>query len=326
MPPDDAAPRTTPTVVITACGTATAHGLARSLRERWGAEIRIVGVDAGPLELVAGRALFDACHRVPLITEPGFDAALDAVLASEQEPVYRPLMDAEIARAARRAADGTLPPGVQVPWPGVVAAETCADKLVLAEQLTRAGVPVAPTWPAREVPWDARGIVTKPRNGFGSIGVRVFSTEAELERDRPVLPEDHVGQPMLAAPEVTVDAWRAKGGETRAVARERLGVRGGVATKCRVYEDDGLAAIAEQLAEALQLSGSFCFQVMHDAGVPLVTDLNARPGGATRMTVVAGVDLHCAPFAEHWGLPFEGALEPIAASLLVLRHFEEELV
>jgi hypothetical protein len=65
---------------------------------------------------------------------------------------------------------------------------------------------------------------------------------------------------------------------------------------------------------------------MHDAGRPLVTDVNVRPGGATRMTVIAGVDLHCAPFAEAWGLPFDGALERLARPRLVLRHFEEELV
>lgn len=325
MPPDHATPRATPTVVITACGTATAHGLARSLRERWGTAVRIVGVDAGPLELIAGRSLFDSCQRVPLLTDPGFDAALDAILEAEHEPIYRPLMDAEIARAARRAADGTLPAGTHVPWPGVLAAETCADKLELAARLGEAGVPVAPTWLARDVPWDVRGVITKPRAGFGSIGVRAFTSEAELEHDRALLPNDHVGQPMLAEPEITVDAWRSAGAATRAVARERLGVRGGVATKCRVYEDDALATLAGQLAEALELTGSFCFQVMHDAGAPLVTDLNARPGGATRMTVVAGVDLHCAPFAEHWGLPFADALEPLTEPRLVLRHFEESV-
>lgn len=287
--------------------------------------MRIVGVDAGPVELVAGRSLFDLCQRVPLLTDPGFDAALDAILSAEHEPVYRPLMDAEIARAARRAADATLPAGVHVPWPGLLAAETCADKLALAARLDDAGVPVAPTWLACDVPWDARGIITKPRAGFGSIGVRVFTSEAELEHDRSLLPHDHVGQPRLTEPEITVDAWTATNGATRAVARERLGVRGGVATKCRVYEDDALTALARRLAEALELTGSFCFQVMHEAGAPLVTDLNARPGGATRMTVVAGVDLHCAPFAELWGLPFAQALEPLSAPRLVLRHFEEEV-
>src|SRR5690606_15755291 len=111
----------------------------------------------------------------------------------------------------------------------------------------------APSWPAPDVPWDPRGVVTKPRDGFGSVGVRVFATSDELERDRDVLRSDHVGQPRLDEPEVTVDAWRSAGGSTRAVARERLGVRGGVATKCRVYEDDGLAGIASRIGDALDV-------------------------------------------------------------------------
>lgn len=316
-----------PVALITACGTATAYGLVRTLRERWGEAIRLVGTDAGDLRLVAGRELLDECHAVPLLSDPGFDAALDTILAAEAPVVYRPLIDNEIARAARRAAGGLLPDGVVVPWPGVTAAEACADKLALAGLLTTAGIAVAPTRPAATVPWDPRGVVTKPRGGFGSIGVRIFESEAALERERPHLPAGHIGQPLLAGPEVTVDAWRSAAGTTRAVARERLGVRGGVATKCRVYEDDGLAALATRIGDALDLRGSFCFQVLHDAdGAPLLTDLNARPGGATRMTVLAGADLLCAPFAELWGLPFEGAGEPLAEPRIVVRHFEETLV
>ena len=313
-----------PTVVITACGTATAYGLVRSLRDRWGDSVRIVGTDAGDPRLVAGLNLLDACHRVPLLDDPGFDTALDAILAREGPVVYRPLMDAEVARGARRAADGELPGDVVMPWPGVTAAEACADKLALAALLEEHQIPAAPTWPAREVPWDRRGVVTKPRGGFGSVGVRVWETEAELERERDRLPDDHIGQPRLEAPEITVDAWRAESGATRAVARERLGVRGGVATKCRVHEDDALAGLAARTGDALDLRGSFCFQVLQDDDGPAVTDLNARPGGATRMSVVAGADLLCAPFAELWGLPFPGVGLPLAETYVV-RHFEEEL-
>lgn len=316
-----------PCVVVTACGTATAHGLVRTLRERWGDAVRITGADAGDPRLIAGRALFDVTHRVPLFGDPGFDAAIDAILRDERTAVYRPLIDAEIAHAARRDADGELPAGAHVPWPGATAAKACADKLAIAETLADAGIAAAPSSPVHAMRWDPRGVVTKPRAGFGSIGVRRFATEAEFARERPHLPADHIGQPLLAGPEITVDAVAFGDGRVRAVARERLGVRGGVATKCRVHEDERLAAIAAAIAEALTFRGPFCFQVMHDEnGDPHLTDLNARPGGATRMTVVAGVDLLCAPFAELWGLPFDDIFSALHGERHVIRHFEEELV
>ncbi len=316
-----------PCVVVTACGTATAHGLARTLRERWGDSIRIIGADAGDLRLIAGRSLFDAIHLVPLFGDAGFDAAIDQILSEEAPVVYRPLIDSEIAHAARRDAGAELPPGARVPWPGVAAATACADKLALAAALDAAGVAAAPSSPAHETRWDPRGVVTKPRGGFGSVGVRRFATETEFLRERPHLPAGHIGQPLLAGPEITVDAVAFADGRVRAVARERLGVRGGVATKCRVYEDDHLAAIAATIAAALSFRGPFCFQVMHDEdGDPQVTDLNARPGGATRMTGVAGADLLCAPFAELWGLPLDDIFLPLRDERFVVRHFEEEVL
>lgn len=316
-----------PCVVISACGTATAYGLVRTLRERWGDAIRIVGADAGDLRLVAGLELFDLCQRVPAFSDPAFEPAIDALLAAEAPVVYRPLMDPEIAAAALRAEAELLPAAVTVPWPGARAAQVCADKLLLARELESAAIGVAATQLARDTAWDERGVVTKPRGGFGSQGVRLFDDRRSFERERPHLPAGHVGQPLLAEPEITVDAFTAADGTTRAVARERLGVRGGVATKCRVFEDKPLADLAERIAGALDFRGPFCFQVMHDAGgAPLVTDLNARPGGATRMTTVAGVDLICAPFAELWGLPFGDDMARLEQERWVVRHFEEELV
>lgn len=311
-------------MVITAAGTVTAYGLARSLRDRWGSDVTLVGADTGPPELVPAEPLLDDCRRVPASDDPDFPAALDAVLRDHAPVLYVPLIDSEIAAAAARAEAGTLPDGVTLPWPGARAARLCADKLALAEELLAAGLPAAPAARAAEADWSPEGVVVKPRDGFGGRGVRAFTDRHELERARDTFTDDELAQPLLAPPEITVDAVALRDGRVRAVARERLAVRGGVATKARVFEDAELAALAARLAEVLGLRGAFCFQVMHDGdGRRLITDLNARPGGGTRMTVAAGVDVLCAPFADLWELPVSDLMSPLQDDRIVVRHFEE---
>ena len=85
-------------------------------------------------------------------------------------------------------------------------------------------------------------------------------------------------------------------------------------------EDESLTALACRLADGLELSGPFCFQVIADA----ITDVNPRPGGGTRMSVAAGVDLHSAALADAWGQPFE--LPRLAREYFVVRHWEEEVM
>lgn len=296
-------------VLVSAAGTATAYGILRSLRERWGDRLRLVAADINPPHLVAAAAVADATHTVPLAADPEFTAAITGLLRAEGATVWWPVVDLEIVVAAglRDAL-----PGVRLLAPPRATAELCLDKLALARRLDALGLPTPPTWPAEEARWQPGGLVLKPRRGFGSRGV-VF---AEREQDL-VRAGDLVAQPRLTGPEVTIDALRTRDGATRAVARERLEVKAGVSTKARVYEDEVLSDLAARLADGLELTGPFCFQVIAGA----ITDVNPRPGGGTRMTVAAGVDLHSAALADALGEPF--ALPRLERERFVVRHWEE---
>lgn len=293
---------------VGAAASLTAWGIVQSLKDRW-PEVHVIAADSGPRERCAASAIADAFVQVPSALEPGWLDAMCAGLREHRVDTLVPVHDLEIVAVAEALDAGALgdpPPACTAPPQH--AARVCLDKLEAGRRLEHAGVPVPRTLPGGD---DFDGpCVVKPRTGVASRGVRLLDDGAQ--RTAVERTEAYVVQQRLHGPEVTVDAF----GTRRAVARERLEVRAGVASKCRVFADDGLAALAADVARALGLEErAFCFQVIDGR----VTDVNPRPGGATRMTVVAGVDVHTAMAAAAWGEDPEPYLPALAREVHVAR-------
>lgn len=280
---------------VGAAGSATGWGVVQSIRERWPDAV-VVAADTNPAHLVAAAADADAFVQVPPADDPAFVGALRDGLAAHRADTYVPIHDIEILAAARAREAGALG-DVRCTAPSAAAAALCWDKLRTARALEAAGVPTPETRPG-DAAWDGPCVV-KPRSGVGSRGVRLTDGAARTPEERT---DAFVVQARCAAPEVTVDALHGRDG-VAAVCRERLEVRAGIATKARVFADAALTDLAREVARATGLTGAFCFQVMRDprTGAWRVTDVNPRVGGATRMSVAVGVDVHCAMLAEAWG-------------------------
>lgn len=305
-------------VLASAAGTATAYGLLRSLRHRWGDSLRLVAADINPPHLVAAATVADATHHLPLAIDADFETRAMQLLRDEGVTIWWPVLDAEIVIAADLRERGALG-DVTVIAPSRATAEVCLDKLAVAERLISVGLPTPPTQRLEDAAWEPAGMIVKPRSGFGSRGVRIATSEAELDAIRAHAEPGLVAQPRLQGAEYTIDALHTRAGVTRAVARERIETKAGVSTKVRVFEDDELTVLAARLADAFDLTGPFCFQVIAGA----ITDVNPRPGGGTRMTVAAGVDLHSAAVADVWGQTIE--LPRLDRERFVVRHWEENV-
>lgn len=315
-------------VWIGAAGTTTSFGLLRSLRDRWGDRVRAVTGDTNPRELVPAAVLANAHERVPPVCDPAFAHALVEGLRRHEVDTYIPILDREIVEAARLRAEDRLPRGVVAVAPDLAAARTCLNKLETSRWLSAAGLPTPRTWPLTEARWSGTELIAKPRDGVGSVGVRTICTGAELRAVRAT----NAGDPLVVQeacdrPEVTVDAVRWDDGSTRAVCRERLTVKAGVCTKARVFEEPALEALAADVGAGLDLIGSFCFQVMRSPGRDdwTITDVNPRPGAGTRLTVVAGVDVHMAGLQAARGSPRE-ELPRLPGERLVVREYVEYVV
>ena len=279
--------------------------------------------DTNPRPLVAAASFADDFVQAPPVAGYGYGDWLATTLERLDVDLYVPLLDADIALAAELAATGGAAARVAAPSPET--ARACCDKLETARALRELGVP----GPQTRVPDGAavaarEGLVVKPRYGQGSAGFRALVAGEEV-----AAADDLVLQQRCQPPEVTVDAYLAADlGAFRAVCRERLEVKAGVCSKARVFEDAELAGLVETVVRGLALRGGSCVQLMRLDGGWAVTDVNARPGGGTRMSSAAGVDILAAVYADQLGLSFdpEASLALLATEVFVVRQPDEFVV
>jgi carbamoylphosphate synthase large subunit len=318
------------TIWVGASGSATGFGMLQSIRGLWGDRVRLVALDTAPSELNASSVIADQFVQVPAVADRGYQEALDSLVRRVAGPtIYIPVYDSEILAAARRAEAGGLPRGFQILVAGSSRAiAACNDKLLTYQVLATAGLPAAETVLPNHVRFDRLPLALKRRDGVASA-ISVVASEAELRAHRSDGLE-YVAQELCVRPEVTVDAFIGRGGGpnegvTCAIARERLQVKAGVATKCRIFQDDRWSAMAGEIAAAFQLSGAFCFQAMQ-APAPRswrVTDVNPRSGGGTRMSAAIGCDFMAANVADFLKQPAGALLRPRALPRIVVRQHAE---
>ncbi|MEY4386964.1 MAG: hypothetical protein RLY20_2247 [Verrucomicrobiota bacterium] len=309
-------------VLIGSAGTGAGFAAACALRRVWSRSVYIVAMDINPGHLVTASLMADQFEQVPLSKSPEFAESLLRILEAHSIETYLPLFPEEIVLAARLHKTGRMPSAITVLAPPSSASEACADKWVLNQLLPKHNVRV-PRSAIASNPWSADEFFLKPRDGTGSRGVRCVK-RSELKSAVGERAVEWIVQELCAAPEVTVDAFcDPVSGFIRALCRERIEVKSGVATKCRLFEDDELSNFARGVAGALNLAGSFCFQVMRNASGWAVTDVNPRPGAATVMCAATGNDFIAATFARRWGEDVQRFFRPLAGEQFVTRQYSE---
>ena len=212
-----------------------------------------------------------------------------------------PIHDEEIRVVSQARFNGALK--VDAPRSSVEMILACTDKLRMSQLCADHGIN-SPVTRNREEFLQAPfyPVFVKPRRGVGSQGAHLIQKAERLLGEDSA--RDLVFQHVCQAPEVTVDVLVGEHG-TIAVARERLEVKAGVCTKGRIWYSAELAEIADKISAAFNLKGLFCFQGMKQAGQWAVTDINPRSGGATAMTVSAGINLY-----EEYFLEVAGQADP----------------
>ncbi|PJG45160.1 hypothetical protein CAF53_25495 (plasmid) [Sphingobium sp. LB126] len=312
-------------VLVTSAGTSTAIGFIKSLHQS--GYIEIFTADINDFTMLPLGAFEIAQHCiVPLATDvDNYIAAIRAAVDLYSIDFIFPIHDEEIRVISQAKFNGSLVVGAPNLSSEMVLA--CTDKLNMGRRCLENGIESPSTLNSREffaAPFYP--VFVKPRYGVGSQGARVVEHKEQVAQlDSGI---DLVFQEVCEKPEVTVDVLSTKYGHI-AVSRERLEVKAGVSTKARVWYSPELAEIAGKIANGFRLDGLFCFQAMKRDGRWFVTDINPRSGGATAMTVAAGINLYDAYFSLVSGrrdLAWFLALRTKALNMpatLVTRYFEE---
>jgi hypothetical protein len=291
--------------------------MAARLRANWGTGVVIVTADVNPGHLVSASVFADEHFQVPPTSSSDHLGVLRDILEGREVDTFVPMLNADFVSGL---ALSSVLPGCDF-WTSELMVRLSASKHEASGWLRGLGLPVPPELDSASI--DPAGVYfVKPNDGSGSIGATVM-TGAQA---RSVEGSGFVVQPVCEPPEVTVDSfYDVATGNVRAIARERIETKSGVATKARVFESQQLAEMASTIGAALGQQGTICFQVMTFEGHHVITDLNLRPGGGTAMSVAAGIDVLSAAFACRWSEPYDGYLDRVLPEqgVFVTRQYSE---
>ncbi|MGE7914517.1 ATP-grasp domain-containing protein [Lysinibacillus xylanilyticus] len=165
-----------------------------------------------------------------------------------------------------------------------------SDKILFAQKLIANGYPAIPTSHTSSG-LHTECFVIKERFGAGSknLYIKVMPKDVETFSKKLI---DPIYQPYIEGTEYSVDVYVMQNGRAKgAVVRERIFVVNGESQITEIAKKPRLEILAMQIAETLNLSGHVMFQIIEDLeGNPHIIECNARFGGASTLSVKAGLD------------------------------------
>ncbi len=236
---------------------------------------KVVAADPNPLAPAQYAAHVRA--SVPLIEDPGYVPALQALCEEHGVGAVIPLTDLDIEVLARAHEEGLLPALV----PSSEVARRTYDKYEAHLLLEELGLPSPPTVLPEQEP-GSYPVMVKPRQGSGARSIHLAHSRAEVDFFVSYVKEPTMVQRAMQGPELSIDCLGDLEGRClNAIPRTMEESRGGESIKGRVVRDEELIELGARAMEALQVRGPATIQVFRDPEVGLgITDVNTRFGGA----------------------------------------------
>jgi carbamoyl-phosphate synthase large subunit len=200
--------------------------------------------------------------------------------------------------------------------------EICRDKMrTYQELLPRFKVPFTTTEPDK-IP--SFPVIAKPRFGKGSRDVIMIEDETDL---RYVTSKYHdmIFQQYLPGIEYTIDVLSDLNKEPLfAVPRIRLQTKGGISTKGKIVRNQKMEEDCMNIAKSIGIRGPCCIQMKETQdSEPQLVEVNARLGGGTIFTTLAGANM---PELILDLVEGQEISIPKISEVTVIRYFEEIVV
>jgi len=282
---------------------------------------RTLATDVNPL----APALYHADEHafVPRVTDPGYVAALRALVDAHEIALVVPLTDLDhgVLARARDELGGAL---VLLPAPGIV--DALADKWLAHLLFVERGIGSPGTWLPGALPDDLEfPVLVKARRGFGSRGIYRCADRAELDFFLRYTDHDSMVQAVCGGEEFSIDVFCDL--ESRclnAVPRTMIESKGGESIKGRTIRDAELIEVGRHVSETLELVGPANVQCFREPdGSHRVTDINPRFGGAFPLPTAAGSRYPELALALAAGERPEPRLGDFREGLVMTRFFSE---
>lgn len=254
--------------------------------QKFGQSFQIISGDSNPNAI--GRYFTDSFWQMPRLDQLSYERLLDTCIEWNIKYII-PTRDGELKFFSGYKQE-LQDKGIHVMVSDSEAVEACLDKLLFYQRGLELGFSVIPT----EEQIDnlkASSFAVKERYGAGSESIGLKLNEQEALSHAQTL-EQPIFQPYISGEEVSIDVYVQKNGKCKAaIARKRELVVNGESQITRTFRDEVLERQCAEFAEKLGLYGHAIFQVIIDqAGEYHFVECNSRFGGASRLSVEAGLD------------------------------------
>jgi len=243
---------------------------------------RVLATDLGSDS--AGLYFADGVVNLPRTDSPDFEEALLRVCKDERVSLVIPTRDGELPVLA--GLKGCFrSEGIEVLVAAHEALADCGDKRRFVAACARLGLRTPRTWGPGETP-DEFPVYVRPRYGAGGTGgQQIEAADWKLQGEHMLV------QSFCPLAEYSVDVLMdLAGAPLQAVARRRLLVRAGEAVKSQVESAAVLTEASLELCTGLGLVGHNVVQAFWDGlGEPLFIEVNPRFGGASNLSIQAGL-------------------------------------
>lgn len=167
--------------------------------------------------------------------------------------------------------------------------EICLDKNIFYQHCIKKNISVIPTSSSIH-DLQAYYYVVKEQNGSGSnkIGLKLNKKEA---LKHAYMLKNPIFQPYIDGKEYSIDAYVNSAGKIHgAVCRERTKIVQGESQITTIIHDNVLLKQGCEYIEKLQLYGHIMIQIFEASKNIFLIECNARFGGASTLSVIAGLD------------------------------------
>lgn len=246
----------------------------------------IIAGDIQPLSV--SRAFADSFWQMPATIHAN-KAELRRGCIERNIKVILPSRDAELLFWAQNRAY-FADAGIHIIVSPEAGINLCLDKLAFAEFGRQHQLAIIPA-SLQIDDINAEQFVVKERFGAGakSIGLALTKTQAKQHAKQLQAP---IYQPMQSGKEISIDAWLDRDSSVKGlILRQRDKVVAGESQISTTFSDAALAKQFSHILAQLNLTGPVVMQAIIDAsGKPHIIECNSRFGGASTLSIVAGLD------------------------------------